>query len=413
MNAPTTFAPTTPSATTLGQSVLEAAPSLPLVATTPPSESLTLPGNFPVPLTPEQQAALRNRVDSFNFLALATRDVPKLGLSAELELGKALDGFLARVNQQGNPALFRLTDELTNRFEEAKLDQVADRILNAKPSLLSRLYGTVNKKFMRNAVARAFEDVSRLAAGRSKALSDHVNAIQKKLEAEMSKLGDELTNMDKVKEAYRINLVTFAVETAFLHNALLKAREQLAAAEDELKKDPQLYQDTLDKLQALESRALAIEGGLTKLPADQIVIRQLQNAGVGTLQELATTMSSRFNSIKAELLTIHGALAVQGVQRLGQQGADLDANLGKVRAKLMKDVVSTAANLPGQNRAQQAAQLQALVGQSRELQLLAVQAREQNKAQFETARQTLSGVRKELLELGLAVKPGQTVDGSF
>lgn len=416
MAAPTTFAPTELGAASMSQQAFDAAPSLPLVPVTAApqgGDSLALPDNFPVPLTAEQHTSLQARVAAFDFLALATRDIPKLGLSAELELGKALDAFLSRINQQGNPALFRLTDELTNHFEDAKLEEVADRILNAKPGLLARVYGLLNKRFLRSAIARAFEDVARLASSRSKTLSDHVNAIQKKLEGEMVKLGEELTNMDRIKEAYRANLVSFGVETAFLHNALLKARHQFAQAEEELKKDPQLYQDSLDKLQALESRALAVEGGLTKLPADQIVIRQLQNAGVGTLQELATTMSSRFNSIKGELLIIHGALAVQTVQRLGQQGANLDANLGKVRGKLMKDVVTSAATLPGQNRAQQAAQLQAVVVQSRELLALTSQAREQNKEQFEAARQIMSGVRKDLLDLGLAVNPGQTVTGSF
>lgn len=419
MNAPTRFAPTAMGATSLGQSALEVAPSHPIVPVEtaapvmPYPEHLELPANFPVPLTADQQDGIAARVEAFDFLALQTRDVPKLGLSAELELGKALDSFLARINQQGNPALFRLTDELTNHFEDAKLEQVADRILNAKPGLLARLYGLVNKKFARSAIAKAWEDVSRMAAGRSKTLSDHVNLIQKKLEAEMTKLGVELTNMDKVKEAYRANLVSFSIETAVLHNALIKARVQFANAEEALKKDPQAYQEAQDKLQALESRALAVEGGLTKLPTDQIIIRQLQNAGIGTLQELSTTMSSRFNSIKSELLVIHGALAVQGVQRLGQQGAALDANLGKVRGKLMKDVVLTAATMPGQNRAQQANQLKALVENSRELQAITVSARDENKRQFDEARQTMAAVRRDLLELGLAVNPGQPVAGTF
>lgn len=374
---------------------------------------IVLPTNFPLPLNSEQLASIQARVSEFSFHTIATRDIPKLGLSAEMELGRALDAFLSRINQQGSPALFKLTDELTNRFEEAKLEEVADRILNAKPGFFARLYGMLNKKFLRNAVAKIYEEVSRMASGRSKTLADHVNAIQRKLEAEMRSLSEELTHMDRIKEAYRANLLSFAIETAFLHNALIKARVQFADAEPELRKDQQAYQDAMDKLQALESRALAVEGGMTRLPADQIVIRQLQNAGVSTLQELSTTMAARFNSIKSELLTIHGALAVQAVQRLGEQGAALDANLGKVRGKLMNQVTTTAANMPGNNRIQQAEQLKALVNQSRELQRITDAARTENKKKFEQARDTMSNVRKDLLEIGLAVNPGQSVSGSF
>lgn len=378
----------------------------------PQEAALALPTHFPAPLTQAQQAGIAARVQAFDFFALNMRELLQWGLAAEMELGKSLDAFLARVNQQDNPALFRLTDELGQHFEEAQLEQVADRILNAKPGLLARFIGLFNQKYARSALTKVWEDVSRLATGRSKTLSDHVNTIQKKLEGEMSRLGAELVNMDKVKDAYRANLVSFAIETAVLHNALLKARRQFAAVEEALKHDPQAFQDAQDKLQALESRALALEGGLSKLPADQIVIRQLQNAGISTLQELSTTMASRFNSIKGELLVIHGALAVRDVQRLGQQGADLDANLGKARGKLMKDVVLTAATMPGENRARQAAQLKALVERSRELQAITNAAREENRRQFDEARQTMAAVRRDLLELGLAVHPGRPLSGS-
>lgn len=423
MNAPSSYAPKSMGAAQIASvnmmgaqdSMFESGSAHPVAVTNPggsdlAASSVALPANFPLTLTGEQLTSIQARVNEFSFHTIVTREIPKLGLSAEMELGRALDGFLSRINQQGSPALFKLTDELTNRFEEAKLEEVADRILNAKPGFFARLYGMLNKKFLRNAIAKAFEEVSRLASGRSKTLADHVNAIQRKLEAEMRSLGEELTHMDRVKEAYRANLLSFAIETAFLHNAVIKARLQFAEAEQELRKDPQAYQDAQDKLQALESRALAVEGGLTRLPADQIVIRQLQNAGVSTLQELSTTMASRFNSIKSELLTIHGALAVQAVQRLGEQGAALDANLGKVRAKLMNQVVTTAANMPGNNRIQQAEQLKALVLQSRELQQITDAARSENKKKFEQARDTMTNVRKDLLEIGLAVNPGQSVN---
>lgn len=381
--------------------------------TTIQGSQLELPANFPVPLTPEMAREVQSVVDKFSFRNLALRDIPQMGLPAEMELGRALDGFLSRIDKQNNPQLFRLTNELTTHFEDAKLEEVADRILNAKPSLWMRIYGLLNPRALRQAAARVYEDVARIAAGRSKTLSDHVSAIESKLKVEMQKVSTEMTHMDNVKAAYRNSLVSFALFTAILHNALLKARQEFALMEPELQKDPQALQDAQDKLQALESRALAIEGTLTKLPADQIVIRQLQNAGIGTLQELSTTMAGRFSSIKMELLIIHGALMVQGVQRLGEQGANLDANLGKVRAKLMNDVVTTAAAAPGKNREAQAKKLQDIVKQSQDLYQLTEQARAQNKQQFETARQLMAQARQDLLALGQNVNPGRTVAGSF
>lgn len=416
MTQRTAFAPTSMlgiAPTQAGALVADQQQTAASISSPQPTATLVIPENFPVPLSQDQLALLADRIERFSFMHLATRDIPSIGLSAEQQLGTALDAFLSRIEQRGNPSLFKLTDELTNQFESAKLEEVADRILNAEPSAFERFIGLFSKRYLRTAMANALEDVSRLASGRSKTLSDHVNSIQKKLELEMVKLGQELAHGDQVKEAYRSNLVSFAVETAFLHNALLKARAELAAAQPVLAKDPQALQDALDKIQALESRALAVEGGLTKLPSDQIVIRQLQNAGIATLQELSTTMASRFNSIKSELLVIHGALSVERAQQLAQQGAALDANLGKVREKLMGNVTATAATMPGQNRVSQAQQIKAAVASARSLQKISDDGRTANQKSFEEARQTMAMVRKDLLEIGIVVRPGTSVAGQY
>ena len=163
--------------------------------------------------------------------------------------------------------------------------------------------------------------------------------------------------------------------------------------------------DLYDKFQALESRALALEGTLSRLPADQLVIRQLQNAGITTLQETSTTAASRFASIKMTLLTIHGALVTKGVQQLADQGAALDANLATVRATLMRDVVTRAANAPGDNRLAQAEQLRGIVSETTALVDIIEQARMGNVQKFGQARQMFAQARQEMLALGQQIRP--------
>lgn len=159
------------------------------------------------------------------------------------------------------------------------------------------------------------------------------------------------------------------------------------------------------KLQALQSRALALEGTLSRLPSDQLVIRQLQNAGLATWQETTTTAAARFASIKMTLLTLHGALMTQGVQRLASQGKALDDNLSAVRSQLMRDVVSSSANLPGDNRLAQAQQLQAIVAESHALQNIVLQARQANTLKFEQARQLMAQAQQDMLALGQQLRP--------
>jgi hypothetical protein len=384
-----------------------------LVATSPASlatnPQLSLPQNFPLALSPQQQDSLLARVDAFKFAEISQHDIAALGVEPELALNRTLDGFLSRIDKATSPQLFTLVASLNQHVQDENLPELANRILNARPSLLARILGIFNPKSLRQAANRAYEEAARIASGRSKALSDLIGAMETRLRVEMTRLNEELRHLDTVKAEYRKSFVAFAEDAVFLNSVLAKARTEVAAMEPELAGDPQRGHDVRDKLQSLESRALAVEATLTKLPADQLVIRQLQNAGVATLQELATTMASRFASIKMTLLTIHGARMVQDLQRLGQQGADLDRNLNHVRSQLMKDVVETAATAPGNNRLAQAQQLQSVVADTQNLVALVDASRDTNQRKFDEARALMAQARQDMLSLGRQMNPAATV----
>jgi hypothetical protein len=148
---------------------------------------------------------------------------------------------------------------------------------------------------------------------------------------------------------------------------------------------------------------------MTKLPSDQLKIRQLQNAGVQTLMETATTAASRFASIKMTLISINGALIVQGVQRLSLAGRSLDEALQGIDRKLVNEVVTSASSAPGDNRLAQAQQLQQVVADTKALQLIIDQARVKNTAQFEQARQIYTQARADMQQLGQVIRPDQQV----
>ncbi|MHA7682502.1 hypothetical protein [Cupriavidus sp. PET2-C1] len=374
-----------------------------------PAPGVALPMNFPVMLEPAQLASIENRVAAFNFAAMPQAQIVALGAEPTLNLNRVLDGFLARINKADNPQLFKLVDALNDAVAKEKLGELADAILNAKPGIKDRIIGLFSKKSMQRAMDKVYEDLARIAKLKSKTLSEEVNGMENKLRIEMNRLNDDLQVMDAQKAEYRKSFVAFAQEAAFLHNALKKAQAEAPALLAGAGQDIALQQEIQDKLQALESVALAREAMMTKLPAEQLVIRQLQNAGVSTLQELIVTMGDRFASIRMTLLTIHGAQMVQNVQRLGQSGANLDKNLQEVRSRLMQNVVATAATAPGNNRLDQANNLKRVVTDTQALQSIVQAARATNQAKFEEARNTMSQVRQDLLNLGSQLNPAATV----
>lgn len=371
--------------------------------------SLALPQHFPLTLQARQLSALQARVEQFDFANLPAQQIALMGQEPTNDLNRVLSGCLDRVNQSDNPQLFKLVDTLSEAIAKERIGELAEQILSARPSLMHRILGVFSKKTLQQGLDRAYEELGRIARNKSKSLSDVVQDMERKLQLEMNKLNEELRNLDAIKGEYRKSFVLFCEEVAFLHNALAKARAQAPALLAAADKDLMLQQEIHDKLQALESVALSREAMMTRLPAEQLIIRQLQNAGVSTLQELSVTMGDRFASIRMTLLGIHGANLVRNVQRLGQANANLDNQLQEARAKLMGTIVTTAAHAPGDNRLEQANNLKRVVADTQNLQNIVEQAREANRAKFEEARATMSGVRQELLALGQRIHPAATV----
>lgn len=393
---PTRMAPTSLGlGASTGSLPVQVAASMPVM-----SASLVLPQNFPVNLEQHQLATIQNRVNEFDFASLPAQHFALMSQGPTDNLNRVLGVFLDRINKNENPQLFKLVDTLTDAIAKEKIGELAEQILSAKPGVWDRILGLFNKKALQRGLDRAYEELGRAAQGKSKSLSDVVVGMERKLQGEMTKLGEELRHMDGIKGEYRNAFVSFAEEVVFLNNAFLKAQAQAPALLAAADKDVLVQQEIHDKLQALESVALSREAMMTRMPAEALLMRQLQNAGVSTLQELTVTMGDRFASIRMTLLGIHGANLVRNVQRLGQANANLDNQLQEARAKLMGTVVSTAANAPGNNRIEQANNLKRVVDDTRALQTVVETAREANKAKFAEARATLSDVRSDLLALG-------------
>lgn len=371
-----------------------------------------LPVNFPAVLSAQQLAEITAQVAAVDMANLPLADISSFGLDAEQNLHRVLDSFLTRIEHADAPRLFKLVHELKTAVDAEDLPALAARILDAKPTLGEKLGSLLSKKGRQAAALRVYEETCRVLSGKSQKLSQLVAGMEQELRREQSRLAEELRQLESLKEHYRDRFLDFAAHSLFLTFLLDKAKQEsqyLLAANACNASDSFLTHEWHDKLQALESRALALEGTLSRLPADQLLIRQLQHAAVATLQELATTTNARFASIKMTLLTIHGARMTQDVQRLAAQGAALEKNLTAVRQTLMQDVVLNAAHAPGDNRLAQAQQLQQIVAETARLQELADAANASNQAKFAEARHHFATARQAMLELGKRLQPGETL----
>jgi len=355
-------------------------------------------------LRSEQRVEAEKQLAQFDFAAMPSGDVIRIGLDAEQALQRTLDGFLARLDKNSAAAVFALFGRLEKGVEDANLPEILEKVQNGeKPGLIGSLLGRLRGKRPEQLAEELMTAIGNLIAGRTRTLADEMAKLEGELAKEMQKLFAELQNLEALKRSYGTHFADFTLAAGVANALLDKARSYVAEQEAALDPADPVAQGRLlelrDKLRLLESRALALEGSYTRLPADQLVIQQIEQAGVATLQETATTVASRFASIKMTLLSIHGAFAVKSVQQIAGRQAKLDRQLTELRGRALKDVAVSAALAPGENRIAQAQQIESIIATTKEIHGLVEAARKTTHEKFEVARQKFADARRELATL--------------
>ncbi|KUM26281.1 hypothetical protein AU467_22280 [Mesorhizobium loti] len=355
-------------------------------------------------LSAEQAPKAEQDVAALDFATIAPSEIIKLGLGAERSLQSTLDGFLARLDKNTSAKLFELFGRLEKGVDDAKLPEILERLHEGdKPGFFESLFARFSGKSPDQLLREFMDDVGALISGRTQTLADQMQRLEGELAGEMQKLFGELKTLDTLKLSYADHFSDFTVAAAVARAFLDKVKVYVAGEQAMAKEADVVAQTRLrelqDKLRLLESRALALEGTYTRLPADQIVIQQIEQAGVATLQETATTVATRFASIKMTLLSIHGAFAVKSVQQLSERQARMDEQLAKIRGATLKDVAVAAAKAPGDNRLAQAQQIEGIVATTKEVHAMIEAAKRQTEEKFATARQKFAQARQELAAL--------------
>lgn len=341
---------------------------------------------------------VQGQIASLDPASLPLAEIARLGSEAEQTLARVLDRFLGQIDEESAPRLCKLVEGLQVQIAREDLPGLARAILDAQPGWLDRLRGLFNRRALRQASERAYAEACRIASGKTRSLAEQLANMEQQVQHEQARLLANLHRLEALKQAYREQWQAFAAAALLVDGLWRKAMASPVP--------PGLDEASWhERIQALENRALALEGALLRLPADQLVIRQLQNAGLASLQEIAATLAGRFNSIRMSLLSLHGARLTQDLQRLAQAGAELDANLAAVRGQLLGEVAVQAASQPGNQRLAQAQQLQEIVAESRRLHALVNAARQESRDKNASARRLFAEAQQQMLALSREIRP--------
>lgn len=356
-----------------------------------------------VSVNSEQEALIAKSLQSLSIHTVTMPGIVEIGGTAEKSLQQTLDGYLARIKANENPRLFELVRKLKTSVDAQELPALADKILNGDLSPWQKLLGMASPAKLQNFIHETWLKTKQVAAGKTKTLVDEMNTLGRELDAESRKVAQEVDVLGKLKENYKLKFGEFVIATCLAHSFVSKAQTEIeafkATADPNEPTAQQQLRDLDAKYQSLQSRALALEGMLTRIPVDYATLQQLEMAAVTTMQETAVTSGQRFNSIKMTLIQLNAALTTQGLQMVAEQNATLDRQLNAISGKVMGQVVNTAANAAGNNRLAQAEQIKELVKQTTELVQIAENAKASNAAKFAQASQSLEQSRAEITSL--------------
>lgn len=375
------------------------------------STTLELPNNFPIRLTPQDEQGIIGAINNTDIETMSLLAISTMANASEQSLHKAMDPFLDNINKYDNPALFRYIDKLQKDVNEADLPKIVKELNDIELGLFDKIKSFFNRKTPEQIRKEMIDKLMETFGFKTKTLKDSIDQIEQGIRKEMNDVTNQIGVLENLKTQYQQFVAQFAKETAFLYGLQKKSERQFEGLKAAHPDDTGRIREFETKLEALKSRALIVEGMLTKIPADQMLIRQIQEVGIKTLSETGSSMYSRFSSIKQTVIALHASMKNQDLQLAEASGRALDANLQSVNSMVLKNTAQVASTMAGTNRVHQAEQIQKLLDTVAEVEKIKEDGMRQNAENFTKARSMMEESRQKSLQLGIIVQPNKPLNG--
>ena len=332
---------------------------------------------------------------------LTYENVSLIGKSEFTKLNSELKNFTSRMTAIETPGLFGLIDDLSKNIQDAELDALWQKAVNAKPTLWARFMNVFNKKSARESLNTQFTTLSTVLSTKGKGLEKKLGEIEK----ELLKQQNEQT----------INIKTLETSFELYYNAFLGLRDQLAMVsfleqyygeylgflrtesgrvqdlviDNQLRNAEEVHRDIQDK-------RLVIHKAMLQMP-----ITSQQNANLVTvcknlLKEIENTRLSSFPTIRSNLLGLGISLRTQQAMMTNDSAQELDRNLAKMAAKVSGDLTEKSILLSSEARLREADTLKALVEDLKALEGRLLTAKQQSQTNMDEATSKLLESTTEL-----------------
>ena len=320
--------------------------------------------------------------------------ISAIGKEEFTKLNAELKQFTTRMTAVETPGLFGLIDDLSKNIQDAELDTLWLKAVNAKPTLWSRFLNVFNKKSARESLNNQFTELSAVLKDRGKGLEKKIGEIEKEL---LKQQNEQMINIKTLESSFqlyydaflglrdRLAMVVFLEEYYGQYLGFLRTesnRTQDLVIDNQLRNAEEVHRDIQDK-------RLVIHKAMLQMP-----ITSQQNANLVTvcknlLKEIENTRLSSFPTIRSNLLGLGISLRTQQSMMTNASAQELDRNLTKMAAKVSGDLTEKGIKLSGEARLREAETLKAVVDDLVALEGRLVAAKQENQANFDQTKSML------------------------
>ena len=342
------------------------------------------------------------KLDNINVITYKV--VSEIAKPEFVSLNNQLKQFTSKISSIKAPGLFTLLDELSKGVNDADLEQIWERTVNAKPSLMARIFSVFNPKAIGTNLQTQYESVYKLLTERSKGLEVKLGAIEKQLIVQKHEQENNIAALTSSFEMYFNsfqNVRTEFIFTLYLEEFYKQEIEKFKLANPNLQdlqvsKQLSEYESVLNDI---ENKRLVLHGALIKFP---IIVKQnenLINVSKNILKEIDNTLLNNFTSIRSNLMGLGISLNAQQALLGTNQAKLLDEQSSKLSSKIVGDLSVKAEKFASESRLREAENIKKLVGDIRVINDKVQQAKEENKADMQKAQDILNEATQELKQI--------------
>lgn len=330
--------------------------------------------------------------------------VSAIGKAEFTKLNSELKQFTSRMTAVETPGLFGLIDDLSKNIQDAELDALWQKAVNAKPSLWARFLNTFNKKASRESLNNQYVQISSMLKDRGTGLEKKLGEVEKEL---IKQQNEQMLNIKTLETSFQLYYEAFLglrdrlAMVAFLEQyygeylnflRLESGKKQDLVIDNQLRNAEEVHRDIQDK-------RLVIHKAMLQMPITSQQNANLVTVSKNLLKEIENTRLSSFPTIRSNLLGLGISLRTQQAMMTNDSAQELDRNLAKMAAKVSGNLTEKGLLLSSEARLREADTLKALVEDLKHLEGRLLTAKQQSQTNMDEATQKLLESTSDLKEV--------------